>query len=189
MKEWFEGETVALVGNAMSLFDGDYGESIDCHEVVVRLNKAAMMLNNLDAEKTHGTKTDVWMFWSVNEYKKDFGNFPDVKKIHAGHQFRTNKDIELVDFVYPMELYEPLKEVAGERKNPTTGFIAIDYILHCEPKTLDIYGFDWKKTPTHTDPNRMKEKKCPHNHDTEEEYCREHVLSRPNVFLNRQINK
>jgi hypothetical protein len=183
MKEWFENKTVALVGNSMALFDENFGKEIDSHEVIVRLNKAAMLVDRFDCEKTHGTKTDIWGFWSVVEYEKHFLKYPDLKKIHAGHQFRSNRLIEQVDFIYPDELYTPLKTVAGSKRNPTTGFIMIDYIMHCNPVKMDVYGFDFKKTPTWTDPDRIKEKKCPHNHDIEEAYCMEHVFSKPNAFL------
>lgn len=183
MKQWFQDKSVALVGNAMSLFDQTYGSEIDLHDVVVRLNKAAILLNRFDTEKSHGKRTDVWIIWSVREYHRHFDNHPNVLKMHAGHQNRTSNLIKLVDFVYPSELYEPLKFKAGPLKNPTTGFIAIDYILHCNPSKLSVYGFDWKKTPTHTDPDRKKEAKCPHNYDVEETYCMEHIFTRPNVFL------
>lgn len=183
MKEWFTNKSVALIGNSMSLFDSEYGTEIDSHDVVVRLNKAAMLINSFDAEKSHGKRTDVWIFWSVHEYQKYFSDHPNVLKMHAGHQFRNSTKINMVDFVYPNDQYTKLKTVAGSKRNPTTGFIAIDYILNCEPKTLSIYGFDWKKTPTHTDPNRVVEKKCPHNYDVEEKYCLDHVLTKSNVNL------
>lgn len=183
MKNWFEDKKVALIGNAASLFDLNYGYEIELHDVVVRMNKAAMLLNRFDAEKSHGKRTDVWIFWSVHEYSRYFPEHPTVKKMHAGHQGRNHKHIGQVDFIYPNDVYANLKLVSGPRKNPTTGFIAIDHILRCDPKQLSIYGFDWKKTPTHTDPDRRAEKRCPHNFDVEEAYCREQVFTRPNVFL------
>lgn len=184
MKHWFNDKSVALIGNAMSLFDLEYGSEIDSHDVVVRLNKAAMLINRFDAEKSHGKRTDVWIFWSYKEYDKHFKDHPNILKMHAGHQYRTKHNLgDLVDFVYPMSLYDPLKKVAGSRRNPTTGFISLDYILHCEPKLLSVYGFDWKKTPTHTDPDQKNEKRCPHNHDVEEKYCMEHIFTRSNAIL------
>lgn len=185
MKSWFEGKSVALVGNAMSLFDLSYGSEINSHDVVVRLNKAAMLLNNFDSKKTHGNRTDIWIFWASNEYYKYFDKHPNILKMHAGHQYRNHNTIKMVDYIYPNELYEILKLKAGPRKNPTTGFIAIDYILNCDPKNLSVYGFDWKKTPTQTDPNRIAEKRCPHNYDIEEKYCMDHVFTRSNVILRK----
>ena len=34
MKSWFAGKTVAVVGNAISLFDKTYGQEIDNHDVI-----------------------------------------------------------------------------------------------------------------------------------------------------------
>ena len=184
MKEWFEGKTVALVGNAMSLFDREYGEEIDAHDVVVRLNKAAMLYERMDAEKSHGRRTDVWFFWNTSEYKEKFASHPTVKKVHAGHQARFSVNTKLADFVYPMSPnYEVLKTKAGKHNNPTTGLIAIDWIVSCEPKTLDIYGFDWKETPTFTDPKRVRDKACPHDYPTEKNYIFTEILTLPNVKL------
>jgi hypothetical protein len=183
MKTWFNNKSVALVGNSMALFDQSYGEEIDSHDVVVRMNKAAMLINCLDAAKSHGKRTDVWIFWSVREYFRHFDKHRNVLKMHAGHQHRNSNTINLVDFVYPDDLYAKLKEVSGPKKNPTTGFIAIDYILHCEPKMLSVYGFDWKRTPTYTDPSRKIEARCPHDYDVERDYCMQAIFSRKNTFF------
>jgi len=182
MKEWFFQKKVALVGNAESLFSKSYGIEIDDHEVVVRLNKAAMLHSRFDVEKSHGKKTDIWMFWRTAEYNKHFHTIDkNIKKMHMGHQDRNRLNMTEVDFVYPNSLYDPLKKVAGKHNNPTTGLMAIDYILHCEPKLLSIYGFDWKETPTFTDPDRKKDKLCPHDFEVEKQYCIETVLTRSNV--------
>jgi hypothetical protein len=184
MKEWFEGKTVALVGNAQSLFNKEYGAEIDNHEVVVRLNKAAMLYTEFEAEKTHGKKTNVWIFWNAGEYKSQFVKHPHVKKMHAGHQARFDANLKHVDFTYPnIPNYELLRRKSGNHNNPTTGFIAIDWITSCSPKSLDIYGFDWKDTPTFTDPRRIRDKGCPHDFETERKYIRDNILTLPYVRL------
>lgn len=184
MKEWFEGKTVAIIGNAQSLFDKEYGKEIDSHEVVVRLNKAAMLYTEHNVEKSHGRKTDVWIFWNTSEYKSQFNKYPKVKKMHAGHQARFEANLKHVDFVYPnIPNYELLRRKAGKHNNPTTGFIAIDWIMECKPKSLDIYGFDWKETPTFTDPKRIRDRGCPHDFETEKKYIQENILILPNVRL------
>ncbi len=183
MKEWLQGKTVALVGNAQALFDKEYGSEIDEHEVIVRINKAAMLYERFDVAKSHGTRTDIWMFWRTAEYKKHFSKIdPQIKKMHMGHQDRNRLDTTIIQYVYPDSLYSVLKKKAGKHANPTTGFMALDYILHCEPTMLSIYGFDWKETPTFTDPDRKKEKLCPHDFDTEKQYCITEILTRHNVF-------
>jgi len=182
MKEWFEGRKVALIGNAMSMFDKEYGEEIESMDVVVRLNKAAMLYERFDARKSHGKRTDVWMFWNTNEYKKFF-NQTNAKLMHMGHQARTPHTKGLVDHIYPNQYYAPLKKKAGRHNNPTTGLMAIDYITHCNPEHLYVYGFDWKATPTYTDPDRRKEKMCPHDYPTEKNVVFTQYLSRDNVTL------
>ena len=184
MKEWFEEKTVALIGNAMSLFDKEYGSEIDSHDVVVRLNKAAMLYDRMDAEKSHGKKIDVWIFWSTSEYQSKFGKYPNLKKMHAGHQSRSKQTLKNVDFIYPESPnYEILRTKSGNHNNPTTGLIAIDWITHCSPKSLDIYGFDWKDTPTFTDPKRAREKYCPHDFEAERKYVKDNILTLPYVRL------
>lgn len=184
MKEWFQNKTVALVGNAQSLFDLKYGLEIDSHDVVVRLNKAAMLYERFDVDKSHGSRTDVWMFWRTAEYKKLFPSIDQkIKKMHMGHQDRKTNDILLVDTVYPNDLYDKLKLVAGNHNNPTTGLMALDYIDHCEPSMISIYGFDWKDTPTFTDLSRKIDAECPHDFETERKYCKDHFLSKPYIFL------
>jgi len=182
MKQWFEGKSVAVIGNAMYLFEKEYGKEIDSHDVVVRLNKAAMLYDRMDAEKSHGKRTDIWMFWNTTEYKKYFPKV-NVKKMHMGHQSRNPSNLGLVDHFYPNDLYKKLKKEAGKHSNPTTGLMALDYITSCNPKSVSIYGFDWKETPTWTDPKRIKDPKCPHDYDTEREYCKNTFLSQPNIFL------
>jgi hypothetical protein len=184
MRQWFEGKTVALIGNATYLFDLSYGEEIDSHDVVVRLNKAAMLYTNMKSGDSHGYRTDVWMFWNANEYKNYFKN-TKAKLMHMGHQGRNTGNRHGIDFMYPDEPYAKLRKVAGKHNNPTTGFMALDYIISCKPKSLDVYGFDWKETPTFTDPDRKKEKNCPHDYEAEKEHCAKFFFSRPEVTLKK----
>lgn len=184
MKEWFENKTVALVGNAMSLFEREYGEEIDSHDVVVRINKAAMLYTKKLASKSHGTKTDVWIFWNTSEYRNSFRKIPsNIKKMHAGHQGRIARNMNEVDFAYPDYHYAELKKHAGKYNNPTTGLIALDYISKCNPKSVSVYGFDWKETPTFTDPNMRRERGCPHNYETEKKYCTDVFFSSDKFLL------
>lgn len=184
MKHWFNNKSVALVGNAMSLFDLEYGSEIDSHDVVVRMNKAAMLYTRKEVGLSHGTKTHVWSFWNTTEYKNHFNKIPkNIKKFHAGHQGRTPNNIHLIDAVYPDSLYKILKPKSGKHRNPTTGLITLDYISNCNPKLVRVYGFDWKETATFTDPEMKKEKACPHDYDVEKEYCMKVFFSKENYVL------
>ena len=172
MKEWFENKRVALVGNAESLFNKNYGKEIDSHDVVIRMNKAAMLYTRFDCEETHGKRTDVWAVWNFNEYENYMNNIDkNIKVIHMSGRIRNSIKSTRVDFMYPLNMYSEIKKHAGKLQNPTTGLMMLDYLSHCNPRKVYIYGFDWKETPTFTDMNRKEEKICGHNYDTEKEYC------------------
>jgi hypothetical protein len=70
---------------------------------------------------------------------------------------------------------------AGKNENPTTGLLALDYIHSCNPNSINVYGFDWKKTPTFTDPHLKREKFCPHDYEAEKLYCNEFFFTKPNI--------
>ena len=44
--KWFEDKSIAIVGNASFIFERDYGKKIDSFDVVVRINKGYLDLNN-----------------------------------------------------------------------------------------------------------------------------------------------
>lgn len=182
MKVWFENKSVALIGNAMSLFDQNYGPEIDEHDVVVRLNRAAMLYTNFDAAATHGTKTDVWMFWAVAEYREQIKT-AKCKIMHMAHVGRSHKTQRKVDFYYPIDMRDKIKKQAGKHANPSTGMMALDYIYNSNPKSIDIYGFDWKKTPTFTDPDLINEQRCFHDFPAEQLFCEKTYLKDSKVRL------
>lgn len=49
-------KSVAVVGNAQHLFERRYGTEIDSHDVVVRINRAAMLLS-----KSHRKPQEPWL--------------------------------------------------------------------------------------------------------------------------------
>lgn len=171
MQEWFANKNVALVGNAMSLFDKTYGEEIDSHEIVVRLNKAAMLWTAFDNAVSHGTRTTHWMMYQAGEYRSRFEQIdPEVKKMHMSKFRQTAMHRRNCDFMMAIENHQELSDDLGHR-NPTTGLMALYWLNHCQPRHVDVYGFDWKITPTFTDPDRAKDPTCDHNYPNERDYC------------------
>lgn len=177
MKEWFEDKSVAVIGNAAYMFEREYGSIIDKHEVVVRINRAAMVYTHFNSQRTHGKKTSVWMFWASPEYKNHMNGKEDIKIMHMSPFFRNYRTIRKVDAYYPLEMHLELKKHAGKYNNPSTGMMALDYITKSNPRRLSLFGFDWKDTPTFTDLDRSHDKKCFHDFETERKYCRENFLS------------
>jgi hypothetical protein len=64
-------KTVAVVGNSQSLFDSCYGSDIDSHDIVIRFNKAAPLLIS-NVENSHGSKFDLWAFWTIGAFYKSY---------------------------------------------------------------------------------------------------------------------
>ena len=103
-------KSVAVVGNANSLFDKEYGELIDSHDVVIRFNKTAIFYDDLDCEKSHGKKIDVWAFVSkkafensvlnkedsIETIKKNFYENDSITKIYT--KFSSSNESDSITF-------------------------------------------------------------------------------------------
>jgi hypothetical protein len=171
MKSWFEGKTVAVVGNAQSLFNSSYGEMIDSHDVVVRLNKGILIQDRV----AQGVQTDVFAFSSYNVMGfliKD--HFVKAKFMHMSDKGRV--PVRSNVFYYPLDLRCSLCERLGYSidgpPRPSVGVMMLDYIRFQNPSSVSVYGFDWKETPTFYEPSKRREDE-PHNYDQERKYCLE----------------
>jgi hypothetical protein len=153
MKEVFEGKTVAVVGNAKSLFHSDYGKEIDSAEVVCRIKRGFFMLQPKDV-KSHGEKTDVWF---LNWFKTMKPN-----KV-------TNKTCDhIIEILHHRAIdIEWLKKDLGHHR-PSTGLRILHLISLYNPKKVYVYGYDWKQTPSFHN-NTTEEDR--HNFNLERDYC------------------
>jgi hypothetical protein len=135
---YFEGKSVALVGNARSLSNSEFGTDIDNHSVVIRLNTAPMT-----SSLSHGTRTDV-VATSVILTKARFD------ELKAGMiWWMTPKPMALPGWMtrlsryyrYPEVDHAALMSKLGAR--PTTGLMVIE-MLHSLPcQSVDMFGFDF----------------------------------------------
>lgn len=171
--------TVALVGNAQSLFSSRYGNEIDSHDVVARMNRAAILVTQFFATATHGRRTDAWFVWRHKEYETlnvkepgfvmqmSFWEKPEASHVHSFPEARFNV------------LQDELEAV------PSTGLMVLDFFdVKTKHEQIDVYGFDWKATPTFTDPKRETDKMLNkggqlHNFGREREYVRERFFNSP----------
>ena len=152
------GKSVAIVGNAKSLFDKKYGEEIDKHDVVIRFNKG--FPNN---DEIQGKKTTIVML--ACELSK-----PDIQFYNAKYIIRRSKFYEnQVNFTISNEDRYLLCERLGSQ--PSTGFIAIDMCLTANAKSIDLYGFDFEKTPTFYNTENYQTQ---HDYKSEESIVREY---------------
>ena len=148
---WLRG-SVALVGNAVSLRNRDYGPAIDAADCVIRINQGAFV--PLQAHST-GERTDVifitlnggaiskaWMYAKCRRIAGTVVGMSPKKRTVFG------TDLGRVIPVYPPQWHQELHTRLGAR--PSTGAMAVDLLARTVDTVdnIDIYGFDFWGSPT-----------------------------------------
>lgn len=173
----FFGKRVALIGNSDSLCYKNYGEEIDSHEIVVRMNRGIFALGT----ESHGSKIDVILYSKPTVFKgliEPFEKLPELFKnctyIHTYPANKNNKIFSKSTYFYPaIERYYFTLPVGFHKRSQkllSTGACAIDLIIKCQPRQLNLYGFDWNKTDTFYQSVNYEITKDKHNFIVEKEY-------------------
>lgn len=147
------GKRIAIVGNAKSLFDKNYGAEIDDHDVVIRFNKGF-----ITKPESQGTKTDI-LILAIEMPEADIDRF-NAKYVFNRCTLRRNKTRACWHF--SLDDRKRLQKALGAK--PSTGMLAIDLCMQYSPN-VDLYGFDWGASPTFYNPEGYK---TPHNYELEE---------------------
>ena len=173
---------LALIGNSQGLFDREYGNEIDNHDLVARMNRAAILVTNFFSTVSHGSKTDAWFMWRNKEYETLSFTRPSFTMQMASWEPLDDSNIKL----YPIELGEQLQLELGSV--PSTGLMVLDYLDQATDYNITVYGFDWKATPTFTDPNRETDKMLNaggqlHNFTAEKEYVKKRFFTSPRFIF------
>lgn len=151
--DYIKGKSVAIVGNAKSLFDHKYGSEIDKHDIVIRFNKGFP-----NDKESQGKKTSILML--ACELSK-----PDIQYYNSKYVIRRSNSYENpADFTVSNKDRRLLAEKLGSQ--PSTGFMAIDICLEAHAKSIQLYGFDFEATPTFYNPDGYKTK---HDYNKEQE--------------------
>jgi hypothetical protein len=181
MKEWFEGKTVAVVGNAASLIQQSFGEEIDKAQVVVRINRGGYRF--LEFKRQMGTKSHVWCMQNVRQNKALF-NKPHtrgVRKMQMDTIDVSPQFAEMADLVFSQEDRAALD--SNLTKKSSTGLRVLYYISKQNPLKVSVYGFDWKKSYSW-----HERRKCvAHIFDEEKDYCFNHFFN-TDTFVLRGYN-
>lgn len=172
---WTE-HTISLVGNASSVWQGQFGEQIDRAECVIRINQGAFI--ELRPQST-GVRTDV-LLMSLSGYAWDKAWMYSRGRMRANTvvamtpKARTFFGIDLKHLipVYPVEWHRELHELLGAR--PSTGAMAVDLLRRtvADVSQISVYGFDFWGSPT-TYTGIIKA--APHDPVAEEEFVRSAV--------------
>ena len=148
LKPLLKNKRIAVVGNAESILGTNKGARIDEHDIVIRFNKGFPSKDPLSM----GVKTDI-LFLACTLTNQELAMF------NAKYTVRRSKLCSNVcDFnVLPVDRMQISQKPGkltrpGHRSQPSTGFLAINFVLSCDYKSLDLYGFDFFKSPTYYNP-------------------------------------
>jgi hypothetical protein len=142
----FEGKTVALVGNAQSLFGSGFGPEIESAAVVARMN-----FGFVRSKSDQGVRTDVLFFATKMGHFKARQLFGCGQFIWASPKRNT---IALGFLLHPQSIaFVPLEDamrLEGQlQARPSTGMVALHLLLNrFYAAEVRLYGFDWKVTRT-----------------------------------------
>lgn len=178
----WRGKTISLVGNASSLWEGDFGPQIDQAECVIRLNQGAFI--TLYPEST-GVRTDV-LLMSLNGnslekawmYSRARRRAKTVVAMTPRNRRFLGITLDRLIPTYPVAWHHELHELLGAR--PSTGAMAVDLLRRTVDSVdqISVFGFDfWGSPTTYTG----KIKAAPHDPEAEENFVR-HSLAPGRVF-------
>ena len=165
LRKYVEGKSVALVGPAKYMMSKNFGEEIDNHDIVVRINRG---IESIDAYPDNlGIRTDLYYSCLIeraqqtgilcpdslkNKHKIKFLIAPpksDIKGRAYSNQLHEMVDKEKVDRInelIPVNIVDHKFHTELANKvlcKPNTGFLSIYHLLSLKPKKLSIYGFSF----------------------------------------------
>lgn len=149
IEHFFKSKKVALIGNAQSQDTKRHGKTIESHDVVCRINMGPLKTPS----KTHGNRTDILFYGDpghINENVVKQVN-PNTLCIVLYNKFADRnhplQNLILID----KTLEDWIKRSCGYTKPtmwPSCGLSAFFIITKCIPRSISLFGFDWKETPT-----------------------------------------
>ena len=153
MKPDIEGKRVAIVGNAKSIFDLNYGKEIDDHDFIIRFNRGF-----IEKPESQGTNT-TFLITAANLNDEELGRYNAKYTANRSSNYTSN-----TDFVINNRERCIMANALGAQ--PSTGFMAVNICLSYKAKSIDLYGFCGNSSPTFYNPLDYKTE---HNYDKEQD--------------------
>lgn len=167
------GKSIAIVGNATSLLDHQYGPLIDEHEIVTRMNMGFPI--NPGAQ---GARCDLWCFSNFRATLAAPKGFAATDAVWMSPRFRDRPDHGVDCYFYPVSYWKRLRQQFGAR--PSVGAMSINLIAHAKPREVTIIGFDFNRSKTFYENRTLP---SPHDFAAEERYVMDLVKARSWRFV------
>ena len=168
LKSELKDKSIAIVGNSSSILKKNFGEEIDSHDVVIRFNKGF-------PGGPVGNKTDI-VFLACTLNGLELSRFSDAFRVRRSRLCQNACDFNVTVADRQRLVQTPTKDYKEKGlivSQPSTGFIAINFVLSTQYNSIDLYGFDFFKEPTYYNPVGYKPL---HNGDKEGEKILEYEM-------------
>lgn len=165
-----EKDSIAIVGNAKSLFGKGLGEEIDRHTFVMRLNYGAIL-----DEVQQGSRTDLYgcsddkltLSWIEEKFRPKLVIWL-TNKLVPGHFFGHSE----INYIINKQEYWEIAYNYVQPFRPSSGAIAVVLLREVYGiKNIHLYGFDFFSSPTFYHKKKWhfwkKRKPVPHNGNLE----------------------
>jgi len=163
LKTYLDNKRIALIGNATSILDGDYGGIIDLHDIVIRMNHAIVGIEKDIYFRSIGKRTDIYIpnmnqegvcyNMSIRSKAKYIALFT---RWHNDPNKRETGLLSKLDNLYlgDKSEFDKLRKEFDIYK-PSTGATIFNFLIkNIKFKELNIYGFDFFKSATKDVQNR-----------------------------------
>lgn len=134
VKDFIKGKTVAIVGNAKSIFGTCAGADIDAHDVVFRFNKGF-----ISDPSAQGVRTDILIL--ACELSPE-----ELLRFGAKYTINRSYKTKCGDYTFDNYFRKMFCEVTGYQ--PSSGFMAVRFCIEAQAAKIDLYGFDFGRSPT-----------------------------------------
>lgn len=169
-----EHKNIAIVGNALSLFNKNYGPEIDSCNIVCRINAGGLIIDT----KQQGSKTDIWAYNTFGLITDSVYYKGDIFFIHLWRSRRQTKESKIfTDYFYSIHMLDLLINKLNSN-NPSSGLMLIDLLCYFKPKSIKLFGFDWNETPTYYHDNNKRCHKYPHNFELERRFIQNNYIAK-----------